>query len=166
MELFRLRGFLTLDECDAIRRGMDDGTVEHAEILDQALTGGRTFGWRTLIDPGSDLIRDVEMKLDACRERVAARSESRWPSARVSRFIRYPRVGSIGCIAIAATIPSGLGRRGGRFALVVVPQYVARFGARRRVLGGVLRLFLPQHEVDIAPEQGCWSRFQQTFFTR
>ena len=67
--LFRHPLFLSPDECLLIRRAMDIGPVERAEVLEggdpHQDSGGRNA---SLVEPPDTVIRLVETRLDACRQ--------------------------------------------------------------------------------------------------
>ena len=65
-------GLLTAEECLATRTGMDAGLEEVAEILTGGIYRKKYVRAVTVIDPTPDVLRDIELKLEGCRERVSA----------------------------------------------------------------------------------------------
>src|SRR6185503_4167196 len=94
MRLFQLPAFLSPGECVAIQRGMDAGEAELAEILGgggiHAETNVRAAAE---IEPAPTLIREVEAKLEGCREGLTAALGLTVAEREGPGFLRYPAGG-------------------------------------------------------------------------
>src|SRR5688500_6907369 len=93
MRVYRQNGFLTPAECLAVRWAMDRGVVEHAEVLAGGIHGDTDVRLATLVEPDTDVVRDVVARLDTCREPVAAALGMAVAEREGPGFIRYPAGG-------------------------------------------------------------------------
>ena len=159
MGLFRLGGFLTVDECAALRRGMDDGAVEHAEILDQGIHREADVRMATIIEPASDLVREVESKLDACRTRLEAALGMTLAEREGAGFIRYPEGGFYRPHRDRGEDPQWADAARRAIAMVVFLNSSREASPDGGFEGGVLRLLLPDGDVDVTPEAGTLVAF-------
>ena len=159
MGLFRLGGFLTLDQCAAVRRGMDEGVVEHAEILGRGIHRETDVRVATLIEPASDLVRDVESKLDACRERVEEARGMTLAEREGAGFVRYPEGGFYRAHRDRGDDPQWAGAARRAIALVLFLNSSRDASPDGDFDGGVLRLFGPEGAIDVTPEAGTLVAF-------
>jgi predicted 2-oxoglutarate/Fe(II)-dependent dioxygenase YbiX len=159
MGLFRLDGFLTLDQCAALRRGMDDGAVEHAEILARGIHREADVRVATLIEPASDLVRDVESKLDACRERVEVALGMTLAEREGAGFVRYPDGGFYRAHRDRGDDPQWADAARRAIALVLFLNSSRKASPDGDFEGGVLRLFGPDGTIDVLPEAGTLVAF-------
>jgi predicted 2-oxoglutarate/Fe(II)-dependent dioxygenase YbiX len=159
MGLFRLGGFLTLDQCAAVRRGMDDGVVEHAEILDRGIHREADVRVATLIEPASDLVRDVESKLDACRERLEGALGMTFAEREGAGFIRYPDGGFYRAHRDRGDDPQWADAARRAIALVLFLNSSRDVSPDGDFEGGVLRLLGPDDAIDVLPEAGTLVAF-------
>jgi len=159
MGLFRVGAFLTLDQCAAVRRGMDDGVVEHAEILDRGIHRAADARVATLIEPASDLVRDVESKLDACRERLEVALGMTLAEREGAGFIRYPEGGFYRAHRDRGDDPQWPDAARRAIALVLFLNTSREASPHGDFEGGVLRLFGPDEAIDVKPEAGTLVAF-------
>jgi predicted 2-oxoglutarate/Fe(II)-dependent dioxygenase YbiX len=159
MGLFRLGGFLTLDQCAVVRRGMDVGVVEHAEILDRGIHREAEVRVATLIEPASDLVRDVESKLDACRQRVEVALGMTLAEREGAGFIRYPEGGFYRAHRDRGEDPQWTDAARRAIALVLFLNSSREASPDGDFEGGVLRLFGPDGAIDVIPEAGTLVAF-------
>ena len=159
MSLFKLGGFLTPEQCLAIRRGMDRGEVEPAEILGRGIH--REVGVRAaaLIDPDLDVVRGVELRLESCRERVAGALDMTLSEREGAGFVRYPVGGFYKPHRDRGDDPEWDGAARRAVALVLFLNTSRDSGLEGEFDGGVLRLFFAQAQVDVAPEAGLLVAF-------
>ena len=92
MRVIRLHGFLTAEECDAVRRGMDAGLVENAEVLADGIHVDVRARTAALVEPAPDLVRSIEARLESSRNTVAALGIA-LGEREGAGFIRYPAGG-------------------------------------------------------------------------
>ena len=89
--LFRHPLFLSPDECGLIRRAMDLGPVEAAEVLEgggeHQDSGGRNA---SLVEPPATVIGLVETRLDACRQLIGTSLQLVLGDREGPGFVRYP----------------------------------------------------------------------------
>ena len=158
MRVIRLRGFLTAAECDAIRREMDAGVVENAEVLAAGIHEDARARTAALVEPAPDLVRSVEASLESSRNAVTALGIE--PGEREGPgFIRYPAGGFY-----RPHVDRGGGadwepaaRRA--IALVLFLNGSRASGGDGEFDGGLLRLYFSDGEVDIVPETGLLVAF-------
>ena len=159
MRVSRQWGFLSLEECLAIRRGMDRGQVDQAEILQGGIQIEERVRMATLVEPDSDQIRRVEAKLDGCRDRVAAALGLALQDREGAGFIRYPPGGFYRPHRDRGDDPEWEAAARRAVALVLFLNTSRDSGLEGEFDGGVLRLFFAQGPVDVAPEAGLLVAF-------
>ena len=157
--LYRLDGFLTLDQCAAVRRAMDDGAVEHGEILDRGIHRDADVRVAMLIEPASGVVRDVETKLDACRERIAAELGRALRGREGAGFVRYPEGGFYRAHRDRGDDPQWTDAARRAIALVLFLNSSRDAAMNGDFEGGVLRLFGPDGTIDVVPEAGTLVAF-------
>jgi predicted 2-oxoglutarate/Fe(II)-dependent dioxygenase YbiX len=160
--LFKEAGFLTPDECLAIRRGMDLGDSEDAEILENGIrleTGVRVAA---LVEPDTALIHAVEAKLDACRGRVAAALGLPLGDREGAGFIRYPAGGFYGPHRDRGDDAGWDGAARRAVALVLFLNSSKAAAPAGEFDGGLLRLFFAGHDIDVTPQAGLLVAFPAT----
>jgi predicted 2-oxoglutarate/Fe(II)-dependent dioxygenase YbiX len=138
---------------------MDVGTVEHAEILEQGIHRQAEVRVARIIEPPSDVVRDVETKLDACRERVGLALGLTLGEREGAGFIRYPEGGFYRPHRDRGDDPEWEGASRRAAALVVFLNTSRDVGFEGEFSGGVLRLFLPQQDLDVSPQAGLLIAF-------
>ena len=157
--ILRRPGFLTTAECLRIRRGMDGGEVEQAEVLADGIRLDVQARIASLVEPPPDLVIGVEAKLDACRERVAEALGVPLGECEGAGFIRYPAGGFYRAHRDRGNHPQWE-PAARRAAAVVVFLNTSRANGREGEFdGGILRLHLPQGTIDVVPEAGLLVAF-------
>ena len=158
MRVIRLYGFLTAEECEAVRRGMDAGLVETAEVLADGIHEDARARAAAIVEPEPGLVRSVETRLGSCRHAVAALGID-LGEREGAGFIRYPAGGFY-----RPHVDRGGGgdwepaaRRA--VALVVFLNGSRGCGRDGEFDGGLLRLYFSDGEVDIVPEMGLLVAF-------
>lgn len=158
--LFRHPLFLSPDECLLIRRAMDIGPVERAEVLEggdpHQDSGGRNA---SLVEPPDTVIRLVETRLDACRQLIGTSLQLVLGDREGPGFIRYPDGGYYRIHRDRGGDPEwpDAARRA---ASVVIFLNSSGRASGGDFDGGVLRLFSPDGEVDVVPEAGLLVAFR------
>ena len=138
---------------------MDWGEVEPAEVLDDGIRGEADVRSAVLIDPDTDVVRDVEAKLESCRERVATALGITLGEREGPGFIRYPVGGYYKPHRDRGEDPGWAAAARRRVALVLFLNTSRDSGLEGEFDGGVLRLFLPQGEAIVTPEAGLLVAF-------
>jgi predicted 2-oxoglutarate/Fe(II)-dependent dioxygenase YbiX len=159
MGLFRELGFLTLGECVAARRGMDVGAVEPAEVLAVGIRHDARTRSATLVEPPLSLIRDIEAKLEACRERVAQALSMSVGEREGAGFIRYAAGGFYRPHRDRGVDPQWEAADARRVALVLFLNTSRAGGGHGEFDGGILRIYFPQGAIDVVPEAGLLVAF-------
>jgi predicted 2-oxoglutarate/Fe(II)-dependent dioxygenase YbiX len=159
LRLFRQEGFLGREECVAIRRGMDLGESETAEILGRGIHREVDVRVAALIDPDPDVVRDVELTLESCRDRVTAALGMALSEREGAGFVRYPDGGFYRPHRDRADNPEWDAAARRAVALVLFLNTSRDSGLEGEFDGGVLRLFFAQGQVDVAPEAGLLVAF-------
>lgn len=159
MQVFRLSGFLSPAQCSEIRRGMDAGEVEPAEVLAGGIRRDSEARVASLVEPPESLTRDIEAKLDACRARVAEALGISLGEREGAGFIRYPAGGFYRAHRDRGDDPQWppAARRAAAVVLFLNASRTAR--AAGDFEGGILRLHLPDGTIDVAPEAGLLVAF-------
>ena len=157
--MFRIGGFLSQDECEAIRRGMDAGEVEPAEVLAGGIRRDSEARVASLVEPPESLTRDIEAKLDACRARVAKALGIPLGEREGAGFIRYPAGGFYRPHRDRGDQPQWPPAARRAAAVVLFLNASRTAGAKGDFEGGILRLHLADRTIDVAPEAGLLVAF-------
>ena len=159
MGFLRVPGFLSPSDCRAVRAGMDVGLAEAAEILGAGFHHHPAIRATTVIDPPADLIREVERRLERCRERVATALRIPVGEREGTGFLRYSAGGFYRPHRDRGHDSEWNGAARRAVALVVFLNTSRDASPDGEFDGGVLRLFLPDGDVDEAPEAGTLVAF-------
>ena len=141
--------FLDPDSCRRIRRAMDAGVADHAEVLDQAMETRDAVRRAVSIEVDDGCVRDVESRLDARREAVAAFYGVMLTAREGAGFIRYPDGGFYAPHRDRADVPSWPDAARRRIALVAFLNDAT----------GTLRLHVDGAPVDVIPREGLLVAF-------
>lgn len=160
MRVFRQPGFLTPSQCLEIRRGMDGGDVEPAEVLGGGIQRDSEARVASLVDPSESVTRDIEAKLDALRERVAEALEIPLGAREGAGFIRYPAGGFYRAHRDRGDDPQWPPAARRAAALVLFLNASRAAGAEGDFEGGILRLHLRGGTIDLVPEPGLLVAFR------
>jgi predicted 2-oxoglutarate/Fe(II)-dependent dioxygenase YbiX len=157
--MFRQPGFLTRDECLVVRQAMDDGTVEEAEVLKDGIHHRPLVRNASLVEPGEPVIELVESRLERCRDLIGNALRQALGDREGAGFIRYPSGGFYRAHRDRGT-NAQWPDAARRAASVVIFLNSARHGAQEGEFdGGLLKLFLPEGDVDVRPEAGLLVAF-------
>jgi len=159
MEVFAWPGFLSADQSRAIRIAMDAGAGEVAEILTSGIHRVKSVRAATLIDPAPDVIRDVELSLESCRERVSSSLGIALGEREGSGFLRYTPGGFYRAHRDRGNDPGWDGAARRAVAVVIFLNTSRAASPVGEFDGGVLRLFLPDGDIDLTPDTGTLVAF-------
>lgn len=159
VRFFREGGFLTPDECLAIRRGMDRGKVERAEVLAGGIRPDFQARLASLVEPPPDLVTDIEAKLDACRGQVAQALGVSLGEREGPGFIRYPAGGFYRAHRDRGDDPHWEPAARRAVALVLFLNASRASGFEGDFDGGILRLYSTRGSMDVVPEAGLLVAF-------
>ena len=159
LAVFSEPGFLAPAECAAVRRGMDLGSAEEAEVLSDGIQVQAAVRFARFLDPDPVLIRSVEARLDGCRERVVTALGLPLREREGAGFIRYPPGGFYRAHRDRGEDPDWEGAARRAVALVLFLNTSRATGQLGEFDGGILRLFLTDGEVDVVPEAGLLVAF-------
>lgn len=159
MQIFRHPGFLTPAQCVEIRRGMDAGEVEPAEVLANGIQRDSEARVASLVEPPEGLTRGIEAKLDACRERVAEALGISLGEREGAGFIRYPAGGFYRAHRDRGDDPQWPPAARRAAALVLFLNAPRASGVGGDFDGGILRLHLTDGTIDVVPEPGLLVAF-------
>lgn len=159
MQVFRLPGLLTPAQCDDFRRGMDAGEVEPAEVLAGGIQRDTQVRVASLVEPAGNLARDVEARLEGCRDRVAEALGLSLGEREGAGFIRYPAGGFYRRHRDRGHDPQWQPAARRAAALVLFLNASRASGAGGDFDGGILRLHMPDGIIDVVPEPGLLIAF-------
>jgi predicted 2-oxoglutarate/Fe(II)-dependent dioxygenase YbiX len=158
--LLRIQGFLSNRDCLTVRRAMDDGVREEAEVLRNGIHRQELVRNAELIEPAADVIDQIEASLESCRPKLREAFGRPLGSREGAGFIRYHEGGFYRPHRDRGDEPGWEGAARRAVALVLFLNTSRDSGAGGEFDGGVLRLFLPDGDVDVAPEAGLLVAFQ------
>ena len=138
---------------------MDRGQVEAAEVLAEGIKRDGEARVANLVEPPESLVRDIEAKLDACRERVARALGMSLGEREGAGFIRYPAGGFYRAHRDRGNDPQWQPAARRAAAIVLFLNASRASGAGGDFDGGILRLHLPDGAVDVVPEPGLLIAF-------
>jgi predicted 2-oxoglutarate/Fe(II)-dependent dioxygenase YbiX len=141
--------FLDPDSCRRIRRAMDAGVPDAAEVLDRAIEPRVAVRRAASIEIAEACVRDVESRLDARRDAIAAFYGVALTGREGAGFIRYPVGGFYAPHRDRADVPSWPDAARRRIALVVFLNDAT----------GTLRLSVDTSPVDVIPREGLLVAF-------
>jgi predicted 2-oxoglutarate/Fe(II)-dependent dioxygenase YbiX len=156
--VYRDPAFLTRDQCERIRRAMDDGMKEAAEVLSGQIERRDMVRLAASIDIDEKILVDVERRLDAARDAIASFHAVSLGIREGAGFIRYPDGGFYKAHRDRASVPSWPDAARRRIALVVFLNSSNGTEAGG-FSGGTLRLFVDASAVDVRPQAGLLVAF-------
>jgi predicted 2-oxoglutarate/Fe(II)-dependent dioxygenase YbiX len=148
--LYRHPFFLDPADCVRVRRGMDEGTPEEAEILGDLVQREEAVRRALTIDVAPELLAEVEARLDGVRAAVAAFFGSPLDGREGCGFVRYGSGGFYRPHRDRADVPSW--PDAARRAVAVVLFLNGDFE------GGLLRLFA-EETIEVTPRAGLLVAF-------
>jgi len=155
----RIRGFLKPADCLTIRKAMDVGAVEDAEVLGHGIHRQSLVRNASLVEPAGRLIESIEVRLDSCRVRVAGALGLEMGDREGAGFIRYPEGGFYRPHRDRGHDPQWVDASRRAIALVLFLNSSRDASLDGDFDGGVLRLFGPEGAVDVVPEAGTLVAF-------
>jgi predicted 2-oxoglutarate/Fe(II)-dependent dioxygenase YbiX len=155
--LFRHCGFLSPDECLFVRHAMDAGTVEAAEVLVHGPHRQPLVRNASLVEPGRQVIRQVESRLEGCRELVGASLQLDLGEREGPGFIRYPAGGYYKAHIDCGDDPQWPDALRRAASVVIFLNSAGQAGGEFD--GGLLTLFPPDEVITVRPEAGLLVAF-------
>jgi predicted 2-oxoglutarate/Fe(II)-dependent dioxygenase YbiX len=157
-------GFLDIDTCRRVRRAMDAGTPEAAEILDSDSQLDERVRRATLIEVDKSTLRALERELDAARASVADHFRVPLRGREGLSIVRYPPGGFFKPHRDRGRVASWPAASLRRTAVVVFLNSSHDFESGGDFGGGVLRLLDDTGEgwLDITPMAGTLVAFPAT----
>ena len=157
--LYRMPGFLDAESCARIRRAMDAGDADQAEVLDGTIAARDRVRRAWSIEPEASIIREVEQCLDRQCQAIARFFGIPLSGREGTGFLRYPPGGFYmphRDRAVLASWPDAARRA----IAVIVFLNGSRDGQPDGEFdGGTLRLFVEGDVVDVAPRPGLLVAF-------
>ena len=151
--------FLDSDACLRIRRAMDAGTSESAEVLHGIIERRDHVRRASYVDVATDVLEDVESRLDRRRAGIEAFFGIPLHAREGAGFVRYPDGGFYRPHRDRADVPSWPGAARRRIAVVVFLNSSREADVKGDFDGGVLRL-LGAEPVDVPPREGLLVAFR------
>lgn len=151
--------FLDHDTCLRIRRVMDAGRPESAEVLGDLIERRDHVRRASYVDVAAEVLDDVESRLDALRTEIGAVFGIALHAREGAGFVRYPDGGFYRPHKDRADVPSWPGAARRRIAVVVFLNSSREADMKGDFDGGVLRL-LGAEPVDVPPREGLLVAFR------
>ena len=157
--LLRIQGFLSNRDCLAVRRAMDDGVREEAEVLRNGIHRQEQVRNAALIEPAADVIDQIEASLESCRPKLGEAFGLPLGSREGAGFIRYPAGGFYRAHRDRGDDPDWRHAAQRAVALVLFLNSSRDGAAGGDFDGGILRLFLAEGDRDVVPKAGLLVAF-------
>jgi predicted 2-oxoglutarate/Fe(II)-dependent dioxygenase YbiX len=148
------RGFLDPAACERIRRAMDAGEPEEAEVLDTSIDRRDDIRRAEVIDVEATVIDQVETRLDSRREAVARFFGLELSGREGAGFVRYRPGGFYTAHRDRADLPSWPAATRRAVALVAFLNGSRDVEPDGEFVGGILRLFVNEGAMDVQPRRG------------
>lgn len=155
--VFAVPEFLDEAACRLIRRRMDQGIVEPAEVLDRGVEHGVRRASNIEVEPA--LIEDVEGRLDRARADVSAFFGVPLGGHEGASFLRYGEGGFYRPHRDRGESPDWPDAMRRQVAVVVFLNSSRRLEAGGDFSGGDLQLFVDSHPLDVSPCRGLLVAF-------
>ena len=146
--------FLDEAACRQIRRAMDRGKPENAELATDAMAQDDTVRRAVSVDIDAATIGQVEARLDALRGTLATFFGLELSGREGAGFLRYRPGGFYSPHRDRADVASWPGAARRAIALVAFLNGSREIDARGEFSGGVLRLFGEDKAIDVHARQG------------
>jgi predicted 2-oxoglutarate/Fe(II)-dependent dioxygenase YbiX len=157
--LITRRSFITEQECLQIRRAMDSGGVEAAEVLTDGIQRQLLVRNAVLIEPEAAVIAHVEARLESCRADVATALGLTLGRREGPGFIRYADGGFYRRHRDRGDDPGWEGAARRAVALVLFMNTSRDRHPDGEFDGGLLRIFDGDRVADVVPEMGTLVAF-------
>jgi predicted 2-oxoglutarate/Fe(II)-dependent dioxygenase YbiX len=147
--------------CARVRRSMDDGVPEPAEILGQEIEADAGVRRTSHIEVDADTLRLVERRLDLARDGIGRSLGLTLTAREGTSFLRYQPGGFFRRHRDRGEVPSWPDAARRRISIVVFLNSSAQAGATGTFSGGTLTLFAEngRQPVDLAPRAGTLVAF-------
>jgi len=156
-------GFWSADECARLRAAMDGGAADPAEILEDSVEHQDHVRRTLSIDPGPDMVAQVERTLEDARSRLESMSGLMLGPREGSGFLRYLPGGFYRPHQDRGDVPSWPGAAHRQLSIVVFLSTARDAGDPESFTGGVLRLYPDGGDpIDIVPVEGTLVAFSAT----
>ena len=159
INLFKQNGLLDRHDCDAIRRAMDDGEAEDAEILEGGIQRERGVRRAALIEPPLDVVNMVEAVFERHRQGIGAALAMTLAEREGAGFVRYPTGGFYRPHRDCGDDPAWPPAARRAVAHLLVLNTSRDSGLAGEFDGGRLRLFIGGEVVEVVPEAGTLVAF-------
>lgn len=150
-------GFLDAELCARIRRGVDEGVVEAAEVLDRGVEADVRRA--ASVEVADDLIALVEQRLDAIRDDVGAFFGVTLEDREGPGFLRYAAGGHYKPHRDRGDSSDWPGAARRLVSVVIFLNSAASAGREGEFDGGALQLFVDGEPLDVVPERGLLVAF-------
>ena len=157
--LYKDPAFLDGATCLRLRRAMDEGVVEQAEVLDDVIEPRDDVRRTESIEVASAIVDDVERRLEAQRDRIAEFFGVALKEQEGAGFLRYHLGGFYKPHRDRADVPSWPDAARRSIALVVFLNASREGNPGGEFLGGLLRLHGEDGTVDVRPREGLLVAF-------
>jgi predicted 2-oxoglutarate/Fe(II)-dependent dioxygenase YbiX len=151
--------FLDRAACSRIRRAMDAGVPEEAEVLGVTVERREEVRRARSIEPDALVIAEVEARLEARRETIARFFGVEFGEREGAGFLRYPPGGFYTLHRDRAVTASWPGAARRAVAIIVFLNSSLDRDASGEFRGGTLRLLANEEALDIEPQQGLLVAF-------
>lgn len=158
--MFAAPGFLDSATCGRIRRAMDAGADEPAEVLDAGIQTRLDVRRASNVDIEPALIGDVERRLDAAREAVGAFFGVALTGREGASFIRYPDGGFYKPHLDRGVIAEWPAAAVRRIAVVLFLNSSRAADPAGDFDGGCLQLHVGEEPLDVHPLAGLLVAFR------
>ena len=148
------REFLDAGTCQQIRRAMDAGACEDAEVLDTSIVRRDETRRAAMIDVDAAVIGQVETRLDARREALRRFFGFQLSDREGAGFLRYHAGGFYAPHRDRADVPSWPAAARRAVALVAFLNGSREAEPDGEFSGGVLRVFADDRVIDVHPRRG------------
>ena len=155
----QIRGFLSPSDCLAIRKAMDAGAVEDAEVLGHGIHRQSLVRNAALVEPPGRLIEAIEARLDLTRARVSQALGLGLGDREGAGFIRYPEGGFYRPHRDRGDDGQWPDAARRAIALVLFLNSSRDASPDGDFEGGVLRLYPADGAIDVKPEAGTLVAF-------
>jgi predicted 2-oxoglutarate/Fe(II)-dependent dioxygenase YbiX len=153
--------FLDSETCRLVRRAMDAGAPESAEVLDESVQLDARVRRASLIEVDERTLRLIESLVEAARPRVARHFDARLGEREGVSLVRYPAGGFFKRHKDRGVVTSWPPAARRQIAVVVFLNSCRTVEATGDFTGGVLRLFVDDEETrqEVYAEAGTLIAF-------
>ena len=157
--IFAVPGFFGAAACKRVRRSMDAGNAEPAEILAQGVTRREHVRLASNVEVDDEVLSLVERRLDRVRDSVGRFFGLPLGEREGTSFVRYPDGGFYRTHRDRAVDPGWPGAARRRVAVVVFLDSSREVDADGTFNGGTLELYRNEERIAVAPRRGMLVAF-------